>query len=187
MTTELTNEIERLKSILASHGIEFKPCDGARPADIKKVEDEVGIQFDSDLKDFWQFTNGSGREKWSAVVSDQLTPCRFISVAEGREYWSWFLPYDKGVYEEWSADSPNRDERIRPDILHHRLWFPIAEFNGFSTSVYFDADPSEKGKYGQIIVYQHDPDAVYYLADNFLDFFKRSNDMLSTVKKEDLA
>ena len=71
------------------------------------------------------------------------------------------------------------DERIQHKLFHDR-WFPFAEFNGFSTSVMFDANPTDKGTYGQIIVYQHDPDAVYYMADNFLEFFKKSNDLMES-------
>ena len=64
----------------------------------------------------------------------------------------------------------NMIDRIAEGFLHHNKWFPIAEFNGYSTSVYFDAGPSPCGKHGQIIVYQHDPDANYYVAENVLEF-----------------
>ena len=182
MRPELAQQVERLKSILLSHQIEFAPRPGATFADIAEVERRVGIQFDADLKDFWQFSNGSDYELWFAVESDQLTPCCFPPLEEALEAWSWFEPYDAATYEEWSDASRIRDERIQPAYLHHRLWFPIAEFNGFSTAVYFDADPTDQGEYGQIIVYQHDPDAVYYVASNFLAFFSDSNRLLEEYR-----
>jgi internalin A len=184
MRPELTREVERLRNILLSHGLEFSLCEGAKPGEIAKVESEVEITFDADLRDFWQLTNGSDNETWFAVFSDELTPCVFPSIEDARECWSWFLPYDESFYEEWSDVSVERDMRIQPKYVHHRLWFPIAEFNGYSTSVYFDGDPTGRGKYGQIIVYQHDPDDIYYVGESFMDFFKRSNDLLEAHAQE---
>jgi cell wall assembly regulator SMI1 len=184
MRPELLHEVERLKNILQGHGLELSLCEGAKTEDIARVESEVGITFDVDLKDFWQLTNGSGSEIWFAVFSDELTPCVFPSLEDARECWSWFLPYDESVDGDWSDDSAERDVRIKPKYLHHRLWFPVAEFNGYSTSVYFDGDPAEEGKYGQIIVYQHDPDAIYYVSESFLDFFRRSNELLEANAEE---
>lgn len=184
MSPELTREIERLKNILRSHGLEFTPCEEAKPEALAAVEAEVGIKFDENLKDFWRYTNGSGNEIWFAVVSDQLTPCVFPPVEDAREGWSWFQPYDEATADEWSEEEAQRDARVHAARLHHRLWFPVAEFNGYSTSVYFDADPTEQGRYGQMIVYQHDPDAIYYVAESFIDFFQRSNDLLEANAEE---
>ena len=157
MRPKLRKEIERLKQILSSHGLEFLPVDGATNQQIRKIENETDVELDPDLRAFYQFTNGSDRATWFAVMSDQLTPCLFPDLNDALEAWSWFLPYDQSTYEEWSDTTTPRDGRIQPGYLHHRAWFPIAEFNGYSTSIYFDADPTDKGQYGQIIVYQHDP------------------------------
>lgn len=184
MNSELKNELKRLESIYESNKLEFTLSDGTTKELISQVESKVGVKFDDDLKDLWLLTNGSNNEIWFAVFSDQLTPCSFPTIEEALECWSWFEPYDNKIYEEWSDLENKRDARIQPAFLHHRLWFPFAEFNGYSTSVYFDGNPTESGKYGQIIVYQHDPDAIYYVADNFLSFFKQSNDLLEANGKE---
>ena len=184
MRSELKQEVTRLERALSSSNLEFQPAKGADTHQIGLIEKETGIKLDPDLRDFYKFTNGSGRAIWFAVLSDQLTPCVFPEIEDSREGWSWFLPYDQSIYDEWSDFASSRDERIQPGYLHHRLWFPIAEFNGYSTSVYFDADLASKGQYGQIIVYQHDPDAVYYVADSFLDFFRKSNDLLEQNAKD---
>jgi hypothetical protein len=47
--------------------------------------------------------------------------------------------------------------------------------SGGSTLVMFDATPSIGGTYGQIIVYQHDPDAVFFAAPSLGAFLERSN------------
>lgn len=185
MKPELKIEIERLQHILESNGLKFTLSEGATPEKIAEVEEQVGATFDTDLRDLWQLSNGSNlSDSWFAVFSDELTPCSFSSLEDALECWSWYSPYDEATYEEWSDVEAERDERIQPAYLQHRLWFPFAEFNGFSTSLLFDGDPTDKGKYGQIIVYQHDPDAIYYVAENFLEFFKNSNDLLQANAKE---
>ncbi len=184
MNPELKQEITRLRQILSSAGMEFQPVNRTSDEQLKRVENETGIKLGSDLRDFYKYSNGSNEEIWFAVFSDELTPCAFPDIEDARESWSELLPYDQSVYEEWSDFSSARDERIKPGYLHHRLWFPIAEFNGYSTGVYFDADPADKGQYGQIIVYQHDPDAIYYVASSFLEFFRTSNDLLEKHAEE---
>jgi cell wall assembly regulator SMI1 len=184
MKLELKTEIDRLKNILESNGLEFIVNEGANAEKIAEVETKVGITFDADLKDLWKFSNGSNNnDTWFCVFSDELMPCSFSSIEEALESWSLFLPYDDLIYEEWSDLESKRDERIQPTYLQHRLWFPFAEFSG-STSILYDDDPTDKGNYGQIIVYQHDPDAIYYVAENFLEFFKKSNDLLQANVEE---
>jgi cell wall assembly regulator SMI1 len=178
MRTELTTEIRRLEAILTAIGLVFQPAMGATSRQIEGIEQKIGYELSQDLKDFYRFSNGSNQKTWGIVFSDELTPCSFPDLEDAYQCWSWFSPYDQTIYNEWSDFSATRDGRIQPNHLHHRYWFPIAEFNGYSTSIYFDADPTASGNYGQIIVYQHDPDAIYYVADSFLEFLKTSNDLL---------
>ncbi len=183
MKSELKNEIDRLKRFLESNGLEFSLSEGASAENIAEVESQIGFTLDENLKDLWQFSNGSNFEYWFAVFSDEPTPCTFPSIEYAFEQWSMFVPYNNPVYEEYRLNENERDERIQPTLIHE-FWFPFAEFNGFSTSVLFDVDPTDKGTYGQIIVYQHDPDGIHYVADNFLEFFKKSNDSLETNLRE---
>lgn len=184
MRSQLKIEIERLRQILESNGLDFSLNEGANAEEIAEIESQVGITFDENLKELWKTSNGSNNnDSWFAVVSDELIPCSFLSIEDALESWSWGLPYDNSFYEEWRDLEDKRDERIKPAYLKHRLWFPFAEFSG-STSILFDADPTVKGNYGQIIVYQHDPDAIYYVAENFLEFLVKSNNLLQSNSKE---
>lgn len=179
MKPELEIEIERTRRILKENDLEFSLGEPASPQKISEIEMKLGVSLDENLKDLWLLTNGSnGNGYWFAVVSDELTFCEFTTIEEALKSWSWFEPYDQNIYEEWSDFEAKRDERIQPHVLKHRLWLPFAEFNGFSTSLMFDADPTKHGNYGQIIVYQHDPDAIYYVEKDFLTFYKKSNDLL---------
>ncbi len=124
----------------------------------------------------WRYSNGG---LTLAVMSDELTRVEFVDLGDAYKAWSWFADCDDSVEGgEWWDSSRIRDDRIAKGFLHHNKWFPIAEFNGYSTSVYFDARPSPGGKHGQIIVYQHDPDAIYYVAEDVVEFVKKSNDLL---------
>ncbi len=177
MNTELREplktEIERLERILNSVEKPFKKCPGASEEQVATLESDVGIRFDEHLRDLWKFSNGGIT---LVAETDEITRCRFAPITKAREAWAWSLPYEQMAHQLWR--NGYRDARIKPAILHHRLWFPIAEFNGFSTAVHFDSDPTPTGKYGQIIAYQHDPDAIYYLAEDFISFVTKSNDLL---------
>ena len=55
----------------------------------------------------------------------------------------------------------------------------FATLAGGSLYLLLDYDPTEKGKNGQIISYIHDPDFVYYVAEDFTELLKKSNDNLA--------
>jgi cell wall assembly regulator SMI1 len=168
-----------MEAILERYGQDFLRADPVSSETLQHIEARTGIALDEDVRAFFTYSNGSQNETCAAVISDELTPLAFPTLEDALDAWSWFEPYDAAVYEEWDdPDATERNPRIQPAHLHHRLWFPLAEFNGYSTSVYFDADPTPQGVPGQIIVYQHDPDGVYYVAESFLAFLTASNDLL---------
>jgi hypothetical protein len=113
-----------------------------------------------------------------------MQPLAFLELEEALSKWALFSPYDRSVYEEWNVKSRKRDSRIQPFYIRHKLWFPLADFNGGSTLLLYDADPTKRGRFGQIIVYQHDPDAIYYVAGSFLEFLETSNDLLDIHANE---
>lgn len=183
MKPELKIQIDRLRCILEANELEFNLSEGASAESIAEIERQIGFTLDENLKDLWQFSNGSDFESWFAVFSDELTPCAFPSIEDAFDQWSEFVPYDSPIYEEFRLPNDQRGGKTQPTLIHES-WFPFAEFNGFSTSVLFDANPTNKGIYGQVIVYQHDPDGVYYVAENFLEFFRKSNDSLEANIRE---
>lgn len=190
MNDRLRQELERLKSLFASVDRPFPQVQRATDADLLQVYKITGIKLEGDIVDFYKYMNGSEREQIFAVFSDEATPCQFNSLASALEYWGASVPdVDKfyqdiqEAYEEYRQDSP-RDARIKPDLWMHKLWFPFADFNGGATKIYWDADPGPGGNIGQIIVYQHDPDGIYYVAPDFTSFLKKSNDLLEDNRRE---
>lgn len=53
---------------------------------------------------------------------------------------------------------------------------------GGSLYLMFDFDPTEEGSYGQIIMYIHDPDFVYYVAGTFTELLEQSNRNLRALE-----
>ena len=66
------------------------------------------------------------------------------------------------------------DERITKDYENLKwLNFSKCMNNGESSQFYIDFSPSDKGKYGQIIEYVHDPDRFIVIADSFSEFLQK--------------
>jgi hypothetical protein len=59
-------------------------------------------------------------------------------------------------------------------MLRHKRRLAFGTLFMLSDEVLFDACPSKKGKYGQIVEYRHDPDALSYVASSFAEFLDRS-------------
>lgn len=183
MQQEVSSFISELKAMFGRfRELSFSTQPGATADQIAAVEKAAGIVFDDTLKSLWMFSNGSARTDWFGVFTDENTACEFLSVDESLKAWrEW-----NGLGEKWGGqglpDRNSRDRRIQLDWKEE--WFPFAEFNGCATMILFDPVPSPAGKYGQIIAYQHDPDAVYYVAESTAAYLKMSAKILEPCLQE---
>jgi cell wall assembly regulator SMI1 len=176
MRDELNAELQRLFAVAAKHGAEIKRQPGASDAEIAEVERATGIKFNDDLRALYRLSNGGAYEDtWFAVFTDQLEPFRFCPLSEVREVhgWSKGSSYD----EDWDNGGVPWDPRHRK-YDRHAGWLPFADFGNSNATVYFDADPTSEGTYGQLLTYQHDPDAIRYCAHDLVEFLRKSNDLL---------
>ncbi len=181
----INEQIERLRAIFASHGFAMPLAQPATPAQIQAVEAETGIALDDHLRELYELTDGSAGAYWLAIMTDELTPCSMLSLSECLSEWRQWLYDDQAAQlAEWGPTEDARDSRIRPEFFVWRGWLPIADFNGGGTKLFFDADPAPGGAHGQMIVYQHDPDAVYWRAASFLELLTLSNDLLEAHFEE---
>lgn len=75
---------------------------------------------------------------------------------------------------DWNLDnSMPIDERITKDYKNLKwLQFTDCMNNGGTSQFYIDFSPSEKGKYGQIVEFVHDPDEFNVIADSFDEFLQ---------------
>jgi cell wall assembly regulator SMI1 len=183
MRPALQHEIARLQSIFAGHGKLFEPRKGISEDRLAHLEKELGYEFDEDLRDFYRFSEGAEPgNSWFVVGQQWPNPLDFQSIDESLMYW-FSVPlnaaHDEALYAQLDINfrdyHDERDKRIRPRRWMHRRWWP---FGGGATSfsLMFDADPAPGGRHGQIIVFYHDPDEIAYVADDFVDFLKKSND-----------
>ena len=190
MNQVLNNEIERLNKILDSAGIDFPSIKGARDRDLQRAQRKTGIKLTEDLTSFYKIMDGSDRNLIFIVHTDEITPVEFNSLEQALKSWSFLDPkpaqYVERINQQYQGyeQSPPRDKRIQPSMWANLGWFPFGDFNGGSTKVYLDMNPTNAGEAGQIIAYQHDPDAIYFVAPNFLTFLIKSNDLLEKFSEE---
>jgi cell wall assembly regulator SMI1 len=184
MNPKLDLQIDRLQNIFTSIGFELPEIEGADKAEINRLEEITGISLTTDIADFYGWKNGSNHELIFAIFTDELTPCEFLSLSQATESWRYFDQNPEKRIERINRQykgyqqTPPRDKRIRPDRWANLAWFPFGEFNGGATKIYLDMDPTQFGSVGQVIAYQHDPDAIYFIAEDFPSFLKKSNDLL---------
>ncbi|MBX3187655.1 MAG: SMI1/KNR4 family protein [Labilithrix sp.] len=176
MREALRAQLERCFRICRDLGSPLTKLAGASEEEISETEAKTGIRFSADLRSLYQFSNGGRYEEtWFVVMTDQVSPYRFCPLAEVCEVHGWFA--ESSYDAEWDNGGEPWDPRIRK-YDHHTKRLPFADFGNGSGVVYFDADPSEMGRAGQIITYQHDPDAVRFFADDLVDFLAKSNELL---------
>ncbi len=147
--------------------------------EVKKASEDDLKQIQNSYKnvpplliDWWKVADGTKIDvTFLGVFSDDFTPCNFYSIQESLEVLE-YLRNEKDSWEEWPQKT-QRDSRIKDGWLNDN-WLPIAGYNGLATIVMIDNDPTNKGSQGQVIVYQHDPDAIYFVAKNIKEFFEKS-------------
>lgn len=182
--TTVQAEFERLSRVFERIGASLKKAPPASEPTLTALSQITGIDVDDTLKDLWRISNGSRRYYWFADGDDEdFTPHIFLPIKDVLATWQLFSPYDKALYANWYDDESwgARDPRIQRHFLRHSKWLGFAEFNGGSESLQFDADPTSKGERGQIILYSHDPDGIFWRDSGFLSFFKKSNDLLEEL------
>ena len=181
--TTIANEIRRLEEVYRQLGYSMKRQPPATDSQINELVSKTGIRIADELIEFWRYSNGSNGRFWFATEGSaelEFKAHAFQSIEEALHDWGRFLPYDEGIYETWYDDEEwgERDSRIQRHFLRHRLWIPFADFNGGSNQLFFDADPTADGTYGQIINYVHDPDGIFWTATSFIEFLNSSNGVL---------
>ncbi|MGB2955531.1 MAG: SMI1/KNR4 family protein [Anaerolineales bacterium] len=188
MNIYLKAEFDRLNKLLISVGIEFPDTDGAKRRDFRRIRKKTGIELFGDLVELYEIRNGSEGKLVFVVITDGWVPCEFLSVNQAIDSWGFYSSNPADSFERANRqyigiqESPPRDVRIQQEPWWNKAWFPFAEFNG--TQIFLDVDPSPSGLVGQIIAYQHDPDAIHYVAPDFLSFLKKSNDLLEKHSQE---
>ncbi|WP_413406934.1 SMI1/KNR4 family protein [Paenibacillus amylolyticus] len=155
----------------------YREFEGVTDEQLDAFEREQGIRLPADFRAFYKRKNGSG------YGFHVLYP----SLEERRESEPFYLLSLEKIQKEQSTLVENRmddyfteeeirelDPRIKP-YLFQKKWITFGMLGGGSLYLMFDFDPTEQGTVGQIIMYVHDPDFVYYVAGTFTELLEQSN------------
>ena len=175
MNPRLQAAIDRCLTIFSDRGEPRSPEPLDNDFVFERVEQRTNIRFDEDLKDFFRQLGGNGADGQSLFAVEAAGPVLLGLRAPGAAIADWS---DQKAYPLHEGDIPPRDTRIQRDVVSHPGWFPLAEFDDGTTTLYYDTAPTPQGQSGQIIAYLHDANEVLFVADDFVSFLERSNELL---------
>ncbi|WP_339831003.1 SMI1/KNR4 family protein [Paenibacillus sp. FSL R7-0272] len=158
---------------------------GVSEAELDQFEKLYEVRLPSDFRAFYRHTDGSGYGLHMLYPGDvEQRPCQpfyLMSLDEIVETKQYFCDVDEKLEEHYGDEEIRQlDPEIKP-YLFHKSWIPFATMAGGSLYLMFDFDPAEAGTYGQIIMYVHDPDFVYYVTSSFTELLRMSNRNLSLM------
>ena len=142
---------------------DYMLVNGATNEQIAMFEEKFGIKIPEDMKELYHYKDGS--EGFYLFFPndkcDREFQYRLLSLAEIEAEKEYFQNKDVLLTEIYSNDD-SEDSRVKP-YLFNRKWIPFAEASG-DIRLMMDFDPAQRGTYGQIICYIHDPDEIAYVA-----------------------
>lgn len=166
---------------------EYQHREGVSEESLNAFETEYGVRLQEDFRAFYKRKDGSGYAFHILYPGDaeaeECNPFYLMSLQEIRETKQYFCEVDEKLDEYYSDEEISElDPEIKP-FLFHKAWIPFATMAGGSLYLMLDFDPTEKGTYGQVIMYVHDPDFVYYVSETFTDLLEVSNRNLKIMNE----
>ncbi len=159
---------------------------GATTEELSRFEGKYKIKLPDDFKEFYSYKNGSGYHfhiLYPNCAGEHIEPFYLFSLEEMEKEKDGFFSSDELMSEYYENDEISRlDTRIKPYLMNEH-WFPFASLAGGDLYLMLDYDPSEKGVRGQIISFIHDPDFIYFVANDLTELLEQSNDNLATIEK----
>ena len=144
---------------------------GVSKAEIKAVEDKMGITFPADLRTLYLKNNGDNGEKWCGMILGY----HFLPLDELYYQWEGW----RDIINEWTPEEiENRsvNSSVPVGCIKQRYadlkWIPICE-DGSGNHIGVDLAPDVNGKMGQVINFGRDEDDKHVLADSLKTFFER--------------
>jgi len=134
----------------------------ANDADIKLLEQELGIQLPVDFVECLRFHNGQrGKADWLFSGSEFLSSQRILD-----EWTIWKNLLESGEFDDTVADP---EFGIQP-LWWCSKWIPFT-YNGAGDHLCLDLAPASGGIAGQIITLWHDDGKRKKKADSFAQWF----------------
>jgi len=164
----------------------YKNIGGASDEEIQAFENEFDIVLPNDFKELYKYKNGSAYPFNifnTTYNKDCVSSFFLLSLDEIRKDKRFFNENKPMTDDDFfsSEDIAKLDKRIKPFINNER-WIPFAQLANGSLYLLLDFDPSETGTIGQIIIYVHDPDFIYYVSKDINGLLQ---DTISSLEFDD--
>ena len=165
----------------------YKNIKGATEEEIRAFESDFGIVLPEDFKSLYKYKNGSSYpfNIFNTTYNEECVSSFFLlSLDEIRKekvsYWKENKPMADDDFFS-SEDIAKLDKRIKP-FIENEHWFPFAQLANGSLYLILDYGPTEIGTAGQIIIYVHDPDFIYYVSEDIKELLE---DTISNLECDD--
>jgi cell wall assembly regulator SMI1 len=160
---------ERLELWLKSNYPELLDTlnDGATDEMIINAEEKLGIKFPNDFKESLKIHNG---QKSNFDYPGLIGGYELLSLDNIVEEWQvWTNLLDDGEFNDWDELIFNTN-KVKSDQWWRNKWIPITA-NGGGDHHCLDLDPTEKGRFGQVIEMWHDDENRELVGDSFKQCF----------------
>jgi cell wall assembly regulator SMI1 len=190
MREELQDTLSRLEWIHRDARFSFDRHPPATSGQLADAERQLGFEFTDELRELWLFSNGSNGGVWfcqrlekSLGLGSRAFNLFSLDAALHRQ-----SQFNEKWFEIWDGPPPGdppgyRDPRIQPDFMHHQRWLNIGELPGGIDALRFDTIPTDQGRYGQIIAFQHDPDDILYVAPTIVSLLQQTCEILDALRQ----
>ena len=163
---------------------DYKKVSGATEEELQAFEREFNVLLPDDFKTLYRCKNGSAYPfclLYTTYAKDCVSPFCLLSLDEIRREKTCFCNKNKlmtecdGFFSD--EDIAKLDKRIKPFLFNER-WLPFARLAFGSLYLMLDFDPTGEGELGQVIIYVHDPDFIYYVSKGIKELLQDTIDNL---------
>ncbi len=178
----LSEKIKEEKRFLYEDYISYKNLKGVSNEKLNNLEKDLEVALPEDFKAFYRYKNGSNYSPLFFTAhqkSDNKNLFYMFSIEKIRSFWIRDTCFMEEIYTK--EEIARLDKRIKP-FLNNKKWIPFSHSITGSHLLYLDFDPTKEGKRGQIIHFIHDPDFVYYVAENFTEMLRESNKYFDKIE-----
>ncbi|MCI8650150.1 MAG: SMI1/KNR4 family protein [Anaerotruncus sp.] len=144
---------------------DYQAVEGASDILLDAFEQQLEIKLPASMRELYRYKNGSEMLEIFCLDEEAFRLMSLEEILQTKEYFQDRDLLWEEVGDLYDPDElKNLDERIQPYLFHKR-WIPFATL-GNALYLMLDYAPAPKGKQGQIILYVHDPDFIYYIAED---------------------
>lgn len=167
--------IDRLQAHCIKNNIPFVPREGVTDADIETAEKAIGLSFPQEFKNFLKIMNGESNQSMGIIGNWRIMKLEHII----KEWGNMKQMVEEGVFE----GNTNKETPFVKGMWWNTKWIPIVT-SGSGHFFVIDMDPNTKGKVGQIILFLHDSEDRFLVANSLTEWLEKiTTDLENDVHK----